>query len=137
MWLTKFDFLFNIVCVKGFQLLLQHHSLVIHNPTSNSSSHIIPLFFCVCLQVSETDAKTIELLRNPAGLERVTSHLSLQVRPNHFQNGVMNITCLARLTNLYIRTAKVVILQPSSRWFASTNFYHTSGQSTLFQDHRP
>ncbi|XP_071544064.1 uncharacterized protein [Panulirus ornatus] len=80
-------------------------------------------------QVSPGNVRTVEHFTNPVGLERVTALLSLRVSHDHFRDGAMNITCVGQLADLYHRSAEVIIREPSSRWFASTNLYHTSGAS--------
>lgn len=69
---------------------------------------------------------------NPAGLERITTRLSLHVTQNHFQNAAMTIKCMASLANLYLQSAQVIIREPSNTWLVSSNLYHTSGQCLEF-----
>ncbi|ROT66167.1 hypothetical protein C7M84_015819 [Penaeus vannamei] len=64
---------------------------------------------------------------NPAGLERITTRLSLHLAPSHIQNAAMTIRCVASLANLYLESAQVIIREPSNTWLATSNLYHTSG----------
>ncbi|KAK3891695.1 hypothetical protein Pcinc_004443 [Petrolisthes cinctipes] len=68
-----------------------------------------------------------EHVTSPAGLERVTTQLRLRVASHHFHSGAMTIVCEARVGALYTRSDQVEIREPSSRWFASPNLYHTTG----------
>lgn len=72
--------------------------------------------------------RVVERATNPAGLERITTQLSLRVTQDHFRGGTMTITCEGRLAGLYSQAADIRIREPSSRWFTSTNLYHTSGE---------
>ncbi|XP_068233448.1 uncharacterized protein [Palaemon carinicauda] len=69
----------------------------------------------------------IERIINPAELESVSSQLTLSVKRHHFKGSTMSIKCVGRLADLYQRSSQVIIREPSSQWFISSDLYHTSG----------
>ncbi|XP_045134807.1 uncharacterized protein LOC123518183 [Portunus trituberculatus] len=118
--------------ITGSRNYYQHNERVALNCTSPPSRPAVVLSWTVNdQQVSDSHVRTVEKVTNPAGLERVTTRLSLRVTQDHFRGGTMTITCEGRLADLYARTARIRIREPSSRWFTSTNLYHTSASSHL------
>ncbi|KAK8400165.1 hypothetical protein O3P69_003095 [Scylla paramamosain] len=118
--------------ITGSRNYYQHNERVALNCTSPPSRPAVVLSWTVNgHQVSDSHIRTVEKVTNPAGLERVTTRLGLRVTQDHFRGGTMTITCEGRLADLYARTARIRIREPSSRWFTSTNLYHTSASSHL------
>ncbi|XP_064078751.1 uncharacterized protein LOC135196139 [Macrobrachium nipponense] len=78
-------------------------------------------------EAEPNNVNEIDRIINPAELESVSSQLTLSVKRHHFKGSTMSIKCVGRLADLYQRSSQVIIREPSSQWFISSDLYHTSG----------
>ncbi|XP_042884616.1 cell adhesion molecule 3-like [Penaeus japonicus] len=122
--------------ITGSQEYYHLHDLVTLNCTAPLAQPGVTLtWFLNDKEALPESVRLVDRETNPAGLERITTRLSLHVTQNHFQNAAMTIKCMASLANLYLQSAQVIIREPSNTWLVSSNLYHTSGAEMPRSNH--